>query len=200
MAFIRNKVVRGKRYNYLVETRRDGGKVRSKTIVCLGRSVSIAEEIKGLSERMTYFKKLIQKTKAEQQKFEGIVKKEHGWDKVPKRCRRAKRMNRCRTGFEGLDRPDPFASWLNAPGDSLRALKDEMAWYHERTKKLVSYRNAVGRLSAQIDGLRQIRAKYPTITVSAAIKKQHDDAARESAEALERLAGKIEGHLPPKSC
>lgn len=41
MAFIRNKTVNGKRYNYLVETKREGGKVRSKTIVCLRQSISL---------------------------------------------------------------------------------------------------------------------------------------------------------------
>lgn len=48
MAFIRNKNVKGKRYNYLVETKREGGKVKSKTIVCLRQSISIDGRIASL--------------------------------------------------------------------------------------------------------------------------------------------------------
>ena len=200
MAFIRNKTVSGKRYNYLVETKRETGKVKSKTIVCLGKSISIDEELGKLTDQVMCYQRMILREEEEQAQFEKFAKEQYGWDRIRKTCRQAKRFNRMRTGLEGFGKFDPVALCFNAPGDGWRAFKDEMAWYHERTKKLASYRNTVGRLTGQIDHLRRIGAKYPTITVSAAIKKQHDDAARESAEALERLAGKIEGHLPPKSC
>lgn len=60
MAFIRTKQQHGHTYYYLVENRREGGKVRQKVIVYLGRHATVAAALEETQRRIGIFKRLLQ--------------------------------------------------------------------------------------------------------------------------------------------
>lgn len=64
MAFVRKKTIKGREYHYLVESYRDNGKVKQKTLAYLGRHPSVQAKVEWLGRRVNLYRGHIEENRA----------------------------------------------------------------------------------------------------------------------------------------
>lgn len=194
MAYLKTKLIKGKTYFYICESRRRQGKVRSETIAFLGQSISLDDEISNLRVNVLNLKTEIEAWKIQQLDFEKYCKEKHAWEAVPPRIRTAKRMPRERTGFANIFAQDTSTiavKFLNLGREHLQQIKDEIFFYHGRAEKITKAQSAITRLEDRIKHLSRIQKKYPAVTVSPDLAQAYSERQRALLQERKSLDAKI---------